>query len=215
MENEALWPRWKLVLCGALASGLCLCALAARCGFVGRRALVFMAWNLFLAWVPLFFNTAQAALPKRLSPVADAAWLIFLPNAPDLVTDLVHLTARPPVPLWFDILFFVGFAATGCWLGLTSLEVVVARVRRRLGPAWAHAIALAACVLCAYGVFMGRFFRLNSWDVVDRPWRLFELASAPLLDPLSHPGAVAFTAAFAVFLGVQWLGLSALTGPRR
>ncbi len=211
---EPLWPRWRLVVCGALASGLCLLALVARCGFVGRRALVFMAWNLFLASVPLLITCAQAAMPKRLSPVFDFAWLMFLPNAPYLVTDLIHLTARPPVPLWFDVLFFVGFAATGCWLGLVSLEVVIARIARRFGTAWSHTAAAAICVLTAYGVFMGRFFRLNSWDVVDRPLRLFELASAPLLDPAAHPGAVAFTAGFAVFLGMQWLGLKALADPR-
>ena len=175
---------------------------------------MFLAWNLFLAWVPLLINCVQAAAPKKLSAVFDFAWLMFLPNAPYLVTDLVHLQTRPPVPLWFDVLFFVGFAATGCWLGLTSLEVVLARVERRLGRAWSHATAALVCVLCGYGVFMGRFFRLNSGDIVDKPLRLFEMAFDPLLDPLAHRGAVAFTVGFAIFFGMQLLVLNAVCPAR-
>ena len=140
------------MLCGALASGLCLLALAARCEWVGRRALVFLAWNLFLAWTPLMFNALRgvylSALGKLGAPrwmaspalLFDFAWLMFLPNAPYLVTDLVHLTARPPVPFWFDVLFFSGFAATGCWLGLISLESVLRRAKTRVASVLASRI---------------------------------------------------------------------------
>lgn len=208
---------------GALASALCLLALSARCEWVGRNALVFLAWNLLLAWMPLVFNGlrwayltlhARIGAPRWMRAPAiafDFAWLMFLPNAPYLVTDLIHLTARPPVPLWFDVLFFSGFAATGCWLGLVSLELVLARVKGRM---MSLAAATLVCVLCGYGVFMGRFWRFNSWDILHDPLGLFVRALQPLLDPSSHRGAVAFTFGFALFFGMQLLLFAVAMSPR-
>ncbi|GEM_PF-2871767 len=60
-----VWPRGRLVLGGMLASALCLLALAARCGWLGRPALVFMSWNLLLAWMPLLFNVLASAETHR------------------------------------------------------------------------------------------------------------------------------------------------------
>jgi uncharacterized membrane protein len=58
---------------------------------------------------------------------------------------------------------------------------------------------------------MGRFWRLNSWDILDDPLGLLQMALAPLLDPLSHRGAVAFTFGFALFFGMQLLLLAVAT----
>ncbi len=201
-------------------------ALGVRCLWLGRPALLFLAWNLALAWAPLIFNGLAALL--RLSArrwlgataaLVDFAWLMFLPNAPYLVTDLIHLTGqslsgRASVPLWFDLLLFLSFAATGCWLGLVSLETMTARVSHRLGNAVAWLFAGCVCLLCGYGVFLGRFWRLNSWDLIERPTRLFRLAIEPLLDPIGHKGAVAFTATFAAFFGLQWALLHLATSKR-
>lgn len=193
------------MFCGAVASGLCLIALNARMSLIGRPALSFMSWNLFLAWVPLCLNAARALinrlLHKRglraqsrlvlLSPL-DLAWLLFLPNAPYLVTDLVHLNDRPPVPYWLDLLMFCGFAATGCFLGIVSLEAALSR----LAPLRARAVtSVLICLCCGYGVYLGRVWRLNSWDVLDAP-------VASLIKPLATPNAAMFTLAFAAFFGL-------------
>lgn len=66
-------------------------------------------WNLFLAWIPLIFALAAWLLIQRRTwmPVILlllAGWLLFLPNAAYIITDLIHLRARNGAPLWYDAL---------------------------------------------------------------------------------------------------------------
>ena len=202
------WPQERLIFCGALASGVCLAMLAGRSWFVGRAALAFLTWNLFLAWVPLAMNALRALADLALNALSvpratrwallwplDLGWLLFLPNAPYLVTDLVHLSDRPPMPYWLDLLMFCAFAGTGCWLGVVSLDAVLSRLRSKRLLA---AVSVLTCLGCGYGVYLGRVLRLNSWDVVDLP--------SSLVTPLAQPGAAVFTCAFAGFFGLlMWV----------
>src|SRR3989442_1573733 len=101
-------------------------ASAASCGLVFLRLLFtgqFQFWylpaNLALAWIPLFFSFAVYGLYQRGTHrgvhfwLCAFLWLIFLPNAPYIVTDLIHLHPRPPVPIWIDMMTIVSFAGTG------------------------------------------------------------------------------------------------------
>ncbi len=198
------WPRPSLVWCGAVASGLCLLGLWARGAWLGRPALQFLNWNLLLAWVPVALNVLRGlgalALHGRpgrhlvLVPL-DLAWLSFLPNAPYLVTDLVHLAPRAGVPFWYDVLLFCGYAGTGCWLGVTALDAALARVK---SGSLKVAVGSALCFASGYGVYLGRFWRFNSWNVVDQP----SLVLAQALGSLTHRTPLAFSVAFAVFLAL-------------
>src|SRR3954469_8730483 len=113
----------------ALASGLCLGALLARWAYSDAGAYAFMSWNLFLAWLPVIAAVAvydgqrRGARPRVLIPIA-ALWLLFLPNAPYLLTDFVHLGSRDDAPIWFDIVLFGSFAWTGMLLGFLSIFVM-------------------------------------------------------------------------------------------
>ena len=96
-------------------------------------------------------------------------WLLFLPNAPYIVTDFVHLSAGSHAPLWFDGVELSAFAWTGMLLGFVSLYLIHAVIRHRFG-----AIAgWGACFACSHsssvGVYLGRVKRWNSWDVLTQP----------------------------------------------
>lgn len=224
-QAEGGGPQASLVWGGALASLLCLGALGLRAEWLGRPTLLFLAWNLLLAWTPLAIDALRAQSVPRLRAlgaprsaaavglVLDAGWLLFLPNAPYLVTDLVHLGVRPPVPFWFDLLLYCAFAATGCWLGLVSLESVLGRVSRWAGPRTAQLGLIAVSLACGYGVYLGRFLRFNSWDVLVAPAELLTRALHPLATPFGHPRALGFTLAFALFFGVQAVLLRAVRSP--
>ena len=170
-----------------------------RASQVGPR-FSFLWWNLFLAWVPWLLSLAMTRARRTFWPLA-FTWLAFWPNAPYLVTDLIHLKPRAGVPLWFDALLLCAFAWAGCALGWDSLFTVHRVLERKWGARRA-ALAVTTCVgLCGVGVFLGRFERLNSWDVVTDPLGV----ATTSLDALMEPKAVVFSAAFALFVGAGYL----------
>lgn len=60
-----------------------------------------MTWNLLLAWVPLLISMVMVdAAKRRVLSVLVLAWLLFFPNAPYIITDLIHLGSSPDFPHW-------------------------------------------------------------------------------------------------------------------
>lgn len=148
-------------------------------GLIGLRGATFsfLIWNLFLAWIPylaaLWINQRQRRGAGWLSLCAGLlVWLAFLPNAPYIVTDFVHFRALPSIPLWFDLVLLFASASTGLLLGLLSLREVHLILKRWLSNAFSWSFILIAISLSGFGVWLGRFQRWNSWDLVIRPHHL-------------------------------------------
>ncbi|HEX9050885.1 MAG TPA: DUF1361 domain-containing protein [Anaeromyxobacter sp.] len=194
---------------GRAAAVLAASALSLALWGVRRRLagpeLDYLAWNLALAWVPWVAARLAARARSRLGSAAAAAvWLLFLPNAPYLVTDLVHLRPDPPVPASFDVLLFASFALAGCALAWGSLDAVHARLAPAVGRARAALAIAAVLLLTGFGVYLGRFERWNSWDLLARPRGVLADAAGAL----GNPRALGFSAAFAAFVGAGYLLLS-------
>ena len=155
----------------------------------------FLAWNLVLAVIPALAAAAmaQADRVRRTPAVAlwGIVWLLFLPNAPYLITDLVHLQPRPPVPYWFDIGLFVAFAGAGVLAAFSSFGDVQEVVSRRLGRWTGWIVIVAASFASGFGIELGRMGRWNSWDVLTQPGDLFREILARVVDPWSYPRAFA------------------------
>lgn len=153
-----------------LLLGWCAALLFARVWRSGTVSYVFLVWNLFLAVIPVW---AAAMLARARSTPAQAAWfavwLAFLPNAPYLVTDFVHLRPRPHIPLWYDIALLLSFALTGLVLAYVSMADVQRFIARRFGEVQAWAVASLAMLLSGTGIYLGRFLRWNSWDLLANP----------------------------------------------
>jgi uncharacterized membrane protein len=137
----------------------------------GHAAYGFLAWNLFLAWIPLLLAVAvvkarRSGLRLWVAPLL-LLWLLFFPNAPYVVTDFVHLRDIGGMPRWFDVLMLGSFAATSLMLGFVSLYLVQDLIRARLGVAWGWAAALTVIALSGVGIYLGRVDQLNSWDVLN------------------------------------------------
>jgi len=186
------------------SSALAILLLAARIGWTREPGYAFLVWNLFLAWVPLVCAVAlRAAHVRRVRSVAllpvFALWLAFLPNAPYLVTDFVHLRYRDGAPLWFDAVMLASYAWSGVGLGVASLRICSEVVRERRGP-WTAAIFVGASGLfTGFGIYLGRFVRLNTWDLLTRPLTVMTQALSPLIHPFTHPRAWVVTLTFALF----------------
>ncbi len=219
------------------ASAWCVLLALGRAAISGQGAHVWLSGNLFLAWLPLLFallicdrlRVEKRATLRRVGwlVLLTAGWFFFFPNAPYLVTDFVHLRPRPPVPLWFDILLIAGFAGTGLLLGYLSLFLLQEIVRARLGRRAGRVFALGVLALASFGVFLGRFGRWNSWDVLWRPRALlrgsWDAAAHPFSQPLtgvfccvlffSLVAGYAAVCAFAA-LGRDWRELNSETPQR-
>ena len=202
-----------------MASLLCLALELVRELHFGLPGLRFLLWNLFLAWIPLLLALAtydgeRRGRPLRSLLLPGLGWLLFLPNAPYIVTDFVHLAPRPPAPLWFDATMLASFAATGVLLGFISLYLVQAAVQRRLGAGAGWATALGALALGSAGIYLGRVGRWNSWDLILEPGsRLSELATR-LLNPVGLSRAAAIVAVLAALQALTYAGFYALIGLR-
>jgi uncharacterized membrane protein len=193
---------------GREAAVLVLSALAVGLWALRRRWLPggfpYLPNNLVLAWIPWLLGLAAVRARTQVTFVALLpAWLLFLPNAPYLVTDLLHLRARAPVPVWYDALLYGAFAIAGSALGWTSLSMVRERFAARVGEIRAELAAAAVSVLTGFGIYLGRFGRWNSWDAWQRPRALLEGAA----DSISVRAA-AFSLLFGVFV---WAGCLMVT----
>ena len=190
--------------------------LLAWCGFLlaGRvwrshhLTYAFLAWNLFLAVIPAvagaFVLTTRATAARLMWAVV---WLLFLPNAPYIVTDFVHLVPRPPIPLWYDVALLLSCAGTGLLLGYSSVADVQDAVTRRFGAAAGWLTAIAALLLSGFGVYLGRFLRWNSWDPIANPAELLNRLGGYGLNPLSHPRTVAVTFVYGVCFALGYAAL--------
>jgi uncharacterized membrane protein len=184
--------------------------IAFRILYTGTREHSGIAWNLALAWIPfalalIVYARAKSGLLTPALAGAGVLWLLFLPNAPYIVTDLKHVGRGDGVPVLYDVLLLSAAAWTGLLLGLTSLFLMHAVARRVVGAVNAWALVVGALGLSSFGIYLGRVLRWNSWDVFVRPGPLLSAIANGVLHPLSHPRPVALTILFTSFLLVSYL----------
>lgn len=194
-----------------LSTLLALSFLAGRLFLSRHWAYIYLVWNLFLAWIPYLFSTLAAGLHRRfpkqawLLVIPGALWLIFLPNAPYMVTDFFHLSQREYIPLWYDIGLLAAFAWTGLFLAIASLRTMQSLVKDYLGWITSWAFVAVVTTLNGLGVYLGRFLRWNSWDLMIQPFTILEDILVRLANPFSHLGFFGFTLMFTAFLLVCYL----------
>jgi len=215
------FPKERLfVLAGlAVASALCLGLELVRERHYGAVGYRFLIWNLFLAWIPLLLALVvydryrRGVALARLVPLA-ALWLLFLPNAPYIVTDFVHLGRVSRAPLWFNGVEMSAFAWTGMLLGFVSLYLVHAVTRHRFGAIVGWCGVLAALALVSAGVYLGRVKRWNSWDLLTQPGTKLAQLHAHLADPASLGRAAGATLAMTLLLTLAYFVFYVLMGAR-
>ena len=200
--------RRLLTIC-VVTSVASLAVIAAYRLAAGTGDLDFLLWNLALAWVPLVAALAiddVRSTPLTLQLPLLLVWLAFFPNAPYLVTDLIHINPadRTATGILGDAAL-VSVAPVGLALGFSSLMLVERAVRERYGGRTALAVALVSLAVASLGIYLGRVVRLNSWDLLTRPRLVGSVLHQLVRDPLAHPLAVALTIALAATLSVLYL----------
>jgi uncharacterized membrane protein len=175
--------QWLLISCGFS----CL-LVGARLFITGETVFLFLIWNLFLAFVPYavseWVSTRLRVMESRVALAAVLfTWLLFIPNSFYILTDLFHLYDSDDAPRWFDLLLIFSFAWNGLILGLLSVRRIETIMLAVSGRSFSLLIVFAVMWLNAFGVYIGRYLRYNTWDIISQPFPLFR----ELLDITIHP----------------------------
>ena len=154
-----------------LTSVVAVVLVLARGDWWGKDSIVYLIWNLFLAYVPYVISSC---LVKKNMPVKHFVpvfifWLLFFPNAPYLVTDVLHIADRVSPLLWYNSLLFFFFGWIGLLLGMLSLRQMHKYFQTHFSSLISELIIFAICLISSFGVYLGRFGRWNSWDVFFNP----------------------------------------------
>ena len=171
----ALQKQLPLILVLGLSSLLSVSLVLFRVAYSDTINYTFLVWNLFLAWIPLGCAFALWWLeraPRR--PVVAmlllfGGWFLFFPNAPYIVTDLIHLGYHYNVPIWYDAMLVFSFAWNGIILGLMSLWIVQRLVAGWYGRWMGWALAGFTLVASGFGVYLGRFRALEQLGHSGKP----------------------------------------------
>jgi len=211
-------PLQSLVLLG-VSLAACLGMLVLRFFFTGTVSHTFLVWNLFLGLLPLAIAFVALMVERQNWPfwgrvnlwALSVLWLIFLPNSSYIFTDFIHLIQRglagdanargiERMLVWFDVINRSLFAFVGHFIGLASLYVMHSLWKKEFGRWMGWILVGFSCWAAAYGVFIGRFVRWNSWNLVTHP----EESWKSLVDNLAAPDAWLFSSGFTVFLAVSY-----------
>jgi uncharacterized membrane protein len=137
-------------------------------------------------------------------------WLLFLPNAPYLLTDFAHLQERTPLQLWYDSAMLATYAVTGYALAIVSLDLMHRPVRALLGWRVGWLFVFVTLFLAGIGVHLGRAQRYNSWDVLAHPHAVLTDFLDRLINPLKHPHTTFDALYYATILLVGYIAYMAL-----
>ena len=167
---------------------ICAAMIAFKYLQLNSSFLMFLGWNIILAWIPLVaLSLLSVKSRKRLqsffSVILWAVWLLFFPNAPYLITDIIHLpknailvsssTLSMNFMAWYDIVLLLLSIWIGILLTFHALYPVHQRISNYTGSILGHLFSLGMCLLSSYGVYLGRFPRLNSWNIINKPLTLY------------------------------------------
>lgn len=178
-----------------------------------------MMWNFFLAVLPLYFALlTQYFYTKKkqgLTALCFVAWFFFFPNSPYLMTDIKYIAGTGNelwlrtdmgrnINKWFLLTNIAISVFLGLLIGMISLYIIHKLVKEKWGGIAGWCLVVIVSAASSFGVYLGRFPRLNSWDVL-RPWLLFEQVVSSINEfSLAFTG-IFFIATLFVYLGVYWL----------
>jgi len=178
--------------------------------YTDTKVFLFLNWNLFLAFIPWLLTSLVLIYPKTLRNritiiLLLGSWLLFFPNAPYILTDLFHLRLKSSMPIWFDLVLILSFAWTGLLFGLLSLWDIERILEKSLNNFWTKFTIISLLFLGSFGIYVGRYLRWNSWDIIREPFGLFYDIGDRIINPFEHPRTWGLTIFMGIFLNmIYW-----------
>ncbi len=191
---------WMLI-----SSAFSLMLLLLRIITSGRMSYSFLAWNLFLAYIPFLLSNWLSrhveVLKNRIKLIfLVLLWLLFMPNSFYILTDLFHLQNMGNGHPWFDLTLILSFAWNGILFGILSIRKMEMLLKAAKGKFISGLIIFMVMWLNAFGIYLGRFLRFNSWDVLINPFSLSGEIVAIFLNPYDYRYVWIMSFCFAFFM---------------
>jgi len=172
----------------------------------GKFSFIYILWNIFLAFAPFIISSLLLSFSKegRLNKIVFIVgiffWLLFIPNAPYIITDFIHLGVTRSIPIIYDVLLLFSSASVGLILGFHSLFHIEQIIKTKCQKNMASLFMGIIIIMISFGVYLGRFLRFNSWDIfinhttlIKNIWKIFSQSTA-------HMEVYLYTLLFFVFL---------------
>ena len=166
----------------------------------GYESYLWLNRNLFLALLPILFAwLAVRTKQPWLSFIFILAWFGFLPNAPYLVTDFIHIAVvGPKSMIWYDAMMIFMYSIAGIAAWMLSVHVLRTFLKWRLWTVWVIAL------FTGFGVYLGRYVRFNTWNLVTHPFSVFQKIGYIFTHHQLHEPVLLMTIVFAVVLGTLY-----------
>lgn len=188
-----------------------------RIAHTGVLTFIFMIWNLFLAYIPYALTTwltARYTQPgtrgrgaQLLFVLLSLAWLLFIPNTFYILTDLYHLAdnyRHHNVPQWYDLVLILSCAWNGLLMGVLSVRQMERLLLPNAGPFAGWLFIYPVMVLNALGVYLGRYPRYNSWDIISDPFELLKDIARMIVHPFHNQYAWGMILSFSILLTLMY-----------
>jgi uncharacterized membrane protein len=151
-------------------------------------------WNMFLAWIPFVFSllihymyySSKGKANNIIILICMFIWLLFYPNAPYILTDFIHISVfkysfriedtlefQRNFWIWYDFILITFCALIGYLLGVVSLYLNQLIIKDKFNNFISWIFVSIVSILSGYGIYLGRFIRFNSWNIVSNPMKLF------------------------------------------
>ncbi|MDR2919370.1 MAG: DUF1361 domain-containing protein [Tannerella sp.] len=201
--------RLNEIILMAVLSLLCFSLSIFRFIYSDTKTFLFLNWNLFLAFIPWALSTLLIIRPsiqrsKILICLLLLIWLLFFPNAPYILTDLFHLRLKLSMPIWFDLVLILSFAWTGLLFGFFSLWDIEQILLKSMKKTTVRIISVMLLFMGSFGIYVGRYLRWNSWDIITEPFRLAYDIGDRLINPFEHPRTWGMTILMGTFLNILY-----------
>lgn len=199
LKQQVFWPVWFTVA-----------LLVIRMIFTGQLVYIFLASNLFLAILPFMISRylrVKTGLKQWKIFILVLAWLLLLPNAPYIITDFFHLKERSPVPYWYDIILLFSAALNGLILFMLSIKHMDDYLTSKYGKKIAYRMLILFFFLCGFGIYLGRYERWYSWDVIMNGDELLVDIMHRVIFPWEHLRTWSITVLFGLFLSISYFSL--------
>ena len=176
----------------------------------GNTSFLYIIWNIFLASVSFIISlfllqrTNKGNIVKPVFIISFVFWFLFLPNAPYVITDFIHLGRFRAVPPMYDMFLLFTSASVSLLMGLHSMvhmeKMLLLKFRSRI----VEIIMIAIILFTSFGVYLGRYLRFNSWDffisrnsLITSIWKTLTLSN-------DYANVYGYTFLFFVFIYVSY-----------